>query len=276
MQVNISILVENTTPAPGLIGEYGFSAWLNIDGRKILFDTGSADALFPNAAKLGIDLHEVEDLVISHGHFDHTGALLALCQKYGRKRIYSHPGIFAKRFVGNTPEKRREIGVPFAERQLRDTGAEFIFIDQFREIFPRVFISGEIPRVNDFEDTGGNFKIQAANEMLVDELLDDMALIIDHPDGLIIISGCAHAGVINTIEHACKMTGRSKILAFIGGTHLINASENRMVRTIKAFRAMDIEKIAVGHCTGFYAAAWLYNELGSRLIKADTGMTLHF
>lgn len=276
MQVNISILVENTTPVPGLTGEYGFSALLNIDGHKIIFDMGSADALFHNARQLGIDLREIEDLVISHGHFDHTGALLALCQDFGRKRIYAHPHIFAKKYIGSKPETLKEIGVPFAEQQLRDTGAEFIYIDRFREILPRVFISGEIPRNNDFEDTGGNFKIQVANEMLVDQLLDDMALIIDHPDGLIIVSGCAHSGIINTIEYACKMTARSKILAFVGGTHLINASENRMLRTIEALRAMDIGKIAVGHCTGFYAAARLYNELGSRLVKADAGMTLHF
>ncbi|MEN6326989.1 MAG: MBL fold metallo-hydrolase [Syntrophomonas sp.] len=276
MQADISILVENTTPVPGLIGEYGFSAWLNIDGHKILFDTGSADALFHNAAQQGINLHEVEDLVISHGHFDHTGALLALCRDFGRKRIYTHPDIFAKKYVGNRPESRKEIGVPFAPKQLLDNGAEFIFIDQFREIFPQIFISGEIPRNNDFEDTGGSFKMQVADEIIVDQLLDDMALIIDHPDGLIIVSGCAHAGVVNTIQHACKMTKRSKILAFVGGTHLINASENRLARTIEAFRAMDIKKIAVGHCTGFYAAARLYNELGTRLIKADAGTTLHF
>lgn len=276
MQVNISILVENTTPVPALIGEYGFSAFLNIDGHKILFDTGSADALFHNASHLGINLQEVEDLVISHGHFDHTGALLALCKNYGRKRIYAHSQIFSKRFNVGLRGNYREIGVSFSQQELLDTGAELVFMDEFSEISPRVFISGEIPRVNDFEDTGGNFKIQAANEMLVDKLIDDMALIIDHPDGLIIISGCAHSGVINTIEHACKKTARSKIQAFIGGTHLINASESRMARTIAALRAMDIEKIAVGHCTGFYAAARLYNEFGSRLLKADTGMSLHF
>ncbi len=276
MQVDISILVENTTPVPGLTGEYGFSALLNIDGHKILFDTGSADALFHNAAQLGINLHEIEDLVISHGHFDHTGALLALCRDFGPKRIYTHPDIFNKKFVGNKPESRKEIGVPFTQKQLLDNGAEFIFIDEFREIFPRIFISGEIPRNNDFEDTGGSFKMQVAGGIIVDQLLDDMALIIDHPDGLIIVSGCAHAGVVNTIEYACKMTERSKVLAYVGGTHLINASEKRLSRTIEAFRAMDIKKIAVGHCTGFYAAARLYNDLGSRLVKADAGMTLHF
>ncbi|MDD2620165.1 MAG: MBL fold metallo-hydrolase [Syntrophomonadaceae bacterium] len=276
MQVNISILVENTTPIPALTGEYGFSALISIDGRKILFDTGSADALFHNARQMGIKLEEVSDLLISHGHFDHTSGMLALCSDFGGKRIFTHPNIFADKSILSSRGDIRKIGVPFSKQELLDAGAEFVFVDKFCEILPGVFISGEIPRKNEFEDTGGNFRIQAGNELVVDELLDDMALIIDHPDGLIIVSGCAHAGIINTIDYACKMTSRSKILAFVGGTHLINASEERMSRTISAIKEMDIEKIAVGHCTGFYAAARLYNELGSRLVKADTGMTFRF
>lgn len=276
MQVNISILVENTTPTPALTGEYGFSALVSIDGRKILFDTGSADALFRNAAQMGIDLNKIEDLFISHGHFDHTTAMLALCKNCGSKRIYAHPQIFASKYNLGSRGSLRDIGIPFSQQELTEAGAEFVFIDKFCEISPRVFISGEIPRKNDFEDTGGNFRMQAGNEIVVDELLDDMALIIDHPDGLIIISGCAHSGIINTMEYACQMTSRSKILAFIGGTHLINASEDRLSKTIAAIKAMDIEKLAVGHCTGFYAAARLYNELGPKLVKADTGMSFRF
>ncbi|HBK54556.1 MBL fold metallo-hydrolase [Syntrophomonas wolfei] len=276
MNALVSILVENTTPSPSLIGEYGFSALLEVDERKILFDTGSNDALFKNAENLGINLEEVEALVISHGHFDHTGAVIPFLQRFGPKKLYLHPDIFSQRFLQMKKGLGPNIGCPFAAEDLVKNGAEIIFIDSFSEIMPGVFISGEIPRKNSFENTGGNFKVATAHGLLEDKLLDDMALLVDHPEGLIIISGCAHSGMINTIEYIQERTGRSKMLAFIGGTHLITASEDRLAQTIAVLKMMDIEKIAVGHCTGFYAAARLLNELGPRVIKADTGMSFSF
>lgn len=276
MNVAVSILVENTTPSPSLIGEYGFSALVEVDNRKILFDTGSKDALFKNAENMGIRLEEVEALVISHGHFDHTGAVIPFLQRFGPKKFYSHPDIFSRRFSQGKRGVGFHIGCPFERGDLENNGAEMIFTDTISEIMPGVFISGEIPRRNHFENTGGNFVIANGQDLLEDKLIDDMALFIDHPAGLIIISGCAHSGMINTIEYIQQKTGRSKIQAFIGGTHLITASEDRMVQTIAALESLDIEMIAVAHCTGFYAAARLYNELGPRVIKADTGMSFNF
>ena len=113
-------------------------------------------------------------------------------------------------------------------------------------------------------------------QMQDDPLVDDSALIIDHPDGLIIVSGCAHSGVVNIIEHARNKTGESRILAFIGGTHLITASQERVDNTISALDSFSISKIIVSHCTGFYAAARLYNSLGERVIKGETGMRFEF
>ena len=145
MNAVISILVENTTPSPSLIGEYGFSALLEVDERKILFDTGSNDALFKNAENLGINLAEVEALVISHGHFDHTSAVIPFLQRFGPKKLYLHPGIFPQRFLQGKKGLGSNIGCPFEPEDLVKNGAEIIFIDSFSEIM-RVFISGEIPR----------------------------------------------------------------------------------------------------------------------------------
>ncbi|MDD2510563.1 MAG: MBL fold metallo-hydrolase [Syntrophomonas sp.] len=276
MNVTVSILVENTTPSPSLVGEYGFSALIEVDGRKILFDTGSRNALFNNAENLGIKLEEVEALVISHGHFDHTSAVVPFLQRFGPKKLYLHPGIFTRRFLQGKKGLGPNIGCPFDQEELVENGAKIIFIDSFCEIMPGIFISGEIPRKNSFENTGGNFKIATGHGLVEDKLPDDMALLVDHPEGLIIISGCAHSGMINTIEYLVEKTGRSKMLAFIGGTHLITASEDRLAQTIAALKTINVEKIAVGHCTGFYAAARLLNELGPRVIKADTGMSFHF
>lgn len=276
MQVSITILVENTTPVPNLLGEYGFSCLLTVDDRSLLFDTGSARALFHNSKVLGISLAEIEEVVISHGHFDHTGALLPLLEQYGKKKIYAHSRLLMPRLFPLDNGKLKKIGSPFSHKELEQAGAEFVFVDHFAEILPGVYISGEIPRNSDFEDTGGDFRVEDNGEVQADQLQDDMALIVDHPKGLIIISGCAHSGLINTIAHAIHMTGQNKILAYIGGTHLFNASSRRIDQTVAALQSYDIEKLIVAHCTGFYAAARLYNQLGAMVVKGETGMIFKF
>jgi 7,8-dihydropterin-6-yl-methyl-4-(beta-D-ribofuranosyl)aminobenzene 5'-phosphate synthase len=268
--------VENTTPAPNLVGEYGFACLVEVDGRKLLFDTGSARALFANSQALGIRLEEIEDVVVSHGHFDHTGALLPLLEEYGPKKIYAHSRLLLPRLFSLHNGKLKKIGSPFSREQLDQAGAEFVFMDGFSEIWPRVYISGEIPRTNDFEDAGGDFRLEWGGQVLDDKLVDDMALIIDHPRGLIIISGCAHAGIVNIIAYATLMTGKSRILAYIGGTHLMTASVSRIDKTIAALKTYSIEKLIVAHCTGFQAAARLYSELGDLVIKGETGMSFEF
>ncbi len=276
MKTTVTILAENTTPAPAFIGEYGFSALIEVDDHKILFDTGSAQALYHNASQLGIDLAKVDALVISHGHFDHTGGVLSYFKQYGSRPLYAHSGIFVNRPLPLGGNNFKDIGCGFSQDELLGAGAKLYLRDEFSSIFPEVYISGTIPRNSQFEDTGGNFKMVINGEKQDDPLLDDSALIIDHPEGLIIVSGCAHAGVINIIEHARQQTGNSQVLAFIGGTHLISASQQRLDQTIAALDSFSISKIIVSHCTGFYAAARLYNALGQRVIKGETGMRFEF
>jgi len=276
MQVKITILVENTTPMPNLIGEYGFACLVEVDERKVLFDTGSSRALLVNSTALGIDLGQIGEVVLSHGHYDHTGALLALLQEHGPKRIYAHPHFLFPKLIPLKNGRIKGIGTPFAQSQLEKAGAEFIHVDSFTSIGSDIYLSGEIPRLNDFEDVGGNFKVEMNGQVKDDHLTDEMVLIIDHPQGLIIISGCGHAGLINILDHAILMTGKEKILAYIGGTHLMTASAQRLERTITALKAYNIDELIVAHCTGFYAAARLYCKMGDMVVKAETGMTFEF
>lgn len=276
MSAKITILVENTTPVPGLIGEYGFAALVEYGGIKYLFDTGSGDALLKNTQFLGINLKDVAGVIISHGHFDHTGALLPVLSLLSHKKIYAHKDIFLRRPLLLGPGVFREIGCQVSYEELINQGAELHFIDDFTMISPGVYLTGEIPRNNDFEDVGGNFKVKINDELVDDKLLDDMALVIDEEDGLIIISGCAHAGMINTIDYALQKTGKEKIKAYIGGTHLIGASAERLDKTIANLERYDIEKIIVCHCTGFYAASVLHAKLGPKIIKGETGMVFAF
>ena len=270
MQVNITILVENTTPDMRLIGEYGFAALVQVDDCSFLFDTGSRDALIHNARALSIDLGAVSRVVISHGHSDHTGGILFAAAGRG-VYLYLHPHVFYPRGVVLPGGQRKDISMPIGREEIMTRGGKIVETPGVHELMPGVLVTGEVPRLTSYEDTGGNFVYQTDSEWETDNLIDDQALIINHPDGLIIVSGCAHAGLINTLQYACRVTGNRKIQAFIGGTHLLTASQERMAQTIQALKQYDIERLVVSHCTGFYAAAMLYNKLGDTVRKGEAG-----
>jgi len=275
MNVSVTILVENTTPIPGFRGEYGFAALITVDDKKIMFDTGSEDALIKNAAAGGIDLGQINDLIISHGHFDHTGAVIPFLKSAPGKKVYAHAGIFIPRYTV-WGDFRKAIGVPFDSEEIGRNGAQFIITNDFTEVHPGVFVTGEIPRKTSYEDVGGSFYVEVGDRLVEDLIYDDMSVVINHPEGLIIVSGCAHAGIINTIEYAMQQTGQNKVRAFIGGTHLAGASEERMNKTIEALKNYDIEQIIACHCTGFEATMKLRNALGDRVMKGETAMNFQY
>lgn len=275
MNVSVTILVENTTPIPGFRGEYGFAALITVDDKSFLFDTGSEDALLKNAAAGNVDLAQINDLVISHGHFDHTGAVIPFLQTAPGKKVYAHAGIFIPRYTV-WGDFRRAIGVPFDFSEIERNRAQFIITNDFKEIFPNVYVTGEIPRLTAYEDVGGSFYVEVGERLVEDLIYDDMSVVINHPEGLIIVSGCAHAGIINTIDYACRQTGQNKVRAFIGGTHLAGASEERMQETIKALRDYDVGELIVCHCTGFEATVKLRNALGNKVIKGETAMRFQY
>ncbi len=272
MQVTIRIIVENTTMRPALKAEYGFSALVNIDGRKFLYDTGSDDALLRNAEKLALPLEKCEAVILSHGHFDHTGAVIPAVKKWGIQKLYAHSNLFADRYGVNPDGSLRPNGCVFTEEELKAAGAEWQKTDGFTEIAPSVYVTGQIPRINPYETTGGNFVVKKNDGIETDWLEDDMALVINHPEGLIIVSGCAHAGFLNTMQYAMQQTGVNRIQAFIGGTHLMTAAPERLEKTVAVLRQMEIGRLMPAHCTGFAATSYLLRELGPEKVqKAETG-----
>lgn len=271
--MKISILVENTTAHMGVLGEWGLAMMVETENRRYLFDTGSLGSIINNSRVLGVSLDGLDGIILSHGHADHTGGVLKVLEEHRVPVIYAHSKVFAQRPI---PGATRQIGCAFALTDLETAGVNMVSIDGFQEIAPAIYFSGEIPRKTAYENVGGAFQVEENGELKPDLLEDDIALIIRREEGLVIISGCAHSGIINIIEHAIEKTGEKRILGYIGGTHLLTASSERLDQTINALQSYDIQKIVVSHCTGFYPTVRLYNALGNKVVKGEAGMTFEF
>jgi len=277
MSVKITVLCENTVARPGFIGEHGFSAYVEAPGEALLFDTGQGFGLIANSLRLEKDLHKVSKLVLSHGHFDHTGGLPAFLGVRGPCEIVAHPDVLADRYrwmpvAGE--EKPVSIGIPWREAHLTSRGARFRWEKAFAEIAPRIYVSGEVPRKTSFETGDPKFAVKNNGDWIADPFLDDYSLAVKTSRGLVIVLGCAHAGMINILEHFKERTGEERIHAVLGGTHLGFSPRAQLESTIEALRKYRVERLAVSHCTGQKPVARLAAEFGEGFEFAPVGFVL--
>lgn len=280
LNVRMTTLSENTAGMVGVLGELGWSVLIETDEMNILFDTGASISACHNADVLGIDLSQVDKIVLSHGHFDHTGGLRQVLRKMRKKKveIIAHPHVWATRYT-HTKEKDEFVGIPFQRPELENSGAIFNLTKKPVIITDNIMTTGEIPMVTDFEEIelprgGGSRFIQEDAGPEPDEILDDQALIIKTELGLVIVLGCAHRGIINTLYHAQQLTGVKQIHTIIGGAHLLTASEERIRLTVAVLKELDVEKLGVCHCTGLSAMAAMAHEFGDKFFFNNTGTCL--
>lgn len=267
--VRITTLVENTTSRPGLLAEHGLAFWIECGRRRILFDTGQSGILVRNAKALGVDLAETDAIVLSHGHYDHTGGLSAVLDIATKATVYLHPAAIEPKF-SRKGLKCRPIGMPeHATEAIRSR--EVIQTEKPTQIFQGVTVTGQIPHINNFEDVGGVFFLDESCQK-PDDLWDDQALFFESPKGLVVVFGCAHAGVVNTLHRIADLSGRQHFYAVMGGMHLFNASTERIERTINAFRQYDVQKIGPAHCTGVNAIARFWNVFPNRSFVCSVGV----
>ncbi len=272
MGIKISTLSENTAKH-GFIGEYGLSLFIEADGKKILFDTGLSFSAAHNAQIMGIDLTSIDCIVLSHGHIDHTGGLAEMLRRIDKEiEVIAHPDIWEPKYtrrVGETHEKF--IGVSPSREELENCGARFTLTKEPVYISPHIMTTGEIPMLTGYEKVESNLLVRVGEKFLPDKLLDDLSLIIDTDDGPVVITGCAHRGIINILKHAQKLTGKKSVYAAIGGIHLYRASDERIQKTIAEFKELGVQKLGVSHCTGFMASAKLSEAFPKEFFLNNAG-----
>ena len=271
MKVKATILCENSVfHIPGAIAEHGLSIFLETDRGNYLLDTGQGKAIVNNAQVLGIDLRNIKGIILSHHHFDHSGGLGPVLDLKGAVDLYAHPDFFRESY-SVTGGKARYIGVPYPRPLLEAKGAAFKFSDEFRQIEPGFWLTGEVPRRTDYELGDQKLSVKSGDGFVKDDIRDDQSVVIETEKGLFIVLGCCHSGIINTLSYIVEKMGERRIHAVIGGTHLGPVSDEQREKSIEALKAFDIERLGVSHCTGLKTAARLAGEFGERFFFCNVG-----
>lgn len=276
MGIRITILSENTAGQPGLLAEWGLCLYIQDGETGVLMDTGESISAVQNAEKLGIDLNKIDKIVLSHGHSDHTGGLRSLLSKIKHEvDIIAHPDIWTPKYARLKGKPDRYIGVPYLQRELESLGARFIFTSEPFELTQRLMTTGEIPMQTDFEKIEPYLRVKTRDGWTPDALLDDLALIIKTEQGLVVVLGCAHRGMINTLYHARQVSGVKKIWMVLGGCHLKDATEEQIWQTISALNEIGVQKLGVSHCTGMRAAMLMSQTFGNNFVFNNAGSVIN-
>ena len=272
MKVRLTTLTENTTARPALLAELGLSVMIEAGSSVILLDAGQTVSAAHNAGILGADLTRVEKIVLSHGHFDHTGGLRDLLPKVGKTvEVVCHPDVWAAKYDVRAGHPPLFVGIPFTLPALESLGARFNMSRAPVVLGDHIMTTGEVPMVTNFETIDPHLFVKDGAGFRPDPVLDDQAIVMESGDGLAVLLGCAHRGMINTLYYAQKLTGKSKINLVLGGSHLVGAGEERIWKTIAALKELGVERLGLCHCTGLPAASEIAREFRDAFFFCNAG-----
>lgn len=277
-EVKITTICENRASRSGLLGEHGLSMLLEVRGRKILFDTGAGATLAANASALELDLTALDAVVLSHGHYDHTGGLkwVLASQVSSALPVYAHPDALNEKYILVPDMTPRYIGVPWKRAEMEALGAEFRLSREAVDLGDGITITGEIPRTSSTEGLISPFGVKEGEGITEDRLYDDQALVVESSVGIIVMLGCSHSGLIDTLQHVLSITGERRIYSFLGGTHLLHTPDDHLERTVDALRQFQLELIAPCHCSGPGAIAAMEQAFGDRCLDHRAGSIFEF
>ncbi|MEN8202087.1 MAG: MBL fold metallo-hydrolase [Bacteroidota bacterium] len=256
------VVFSDAKAMDGYGAEHGLSFLIEVDDQQTLFDTGASDLFLLNARKMGMDLSEVDQIVLSHGHWDHGNGLPFL----DNLPLICHPGCFVKRF---RKSRHGELGLVLSQAEI-EAKFELRTSTEALKLSEHLYFLGEVPRINDFEARSTKYLLENGEE---DFIMDDSGLACITDKGLIVISGCAHSGICNIIQHAKAVTGIDRVEAVVGGFHLSVINEQTR-RTIEFIRDIGVKRVLPSHCTRDPALGMFHEQFGVHELRA--GMKLFF
>jgi 7,8-dihydropterin-6-yl-methyl-4-(beta-D-ribofuranosyl)aminobenzene 5'-phosphate synthase len=290
--IRIRVLIDNAKGASGLHSQWGLSFWIETPDARILLDCGGTGAFLQNARRLREPIETADAFVLSHGHFDHGGGTDTLVNAAPSARLVLHPGALVPRSTLQKNGKVHPIGLPDRSlAALRTAPERSIWTLAPLEVTPGVWASGPVPRRHPLEEAEHTFFLDTACTIR-DQVVDDQAMWVETPAGLVVLCGCAHSGVMNTVRHVRETVasrgaagagdlvvpvaadGRPAVRAVLGGMHLLRARKNRLQATADYLEALDLELCAPCHCTGKRATALLSERLPEAFAEIVTGCEL--
>jgi 7,8-dihydropterin-6-yl-methyl-4-(beta-D-ribofuranosyl)aminobenzene 5'-phosphate synthase len=276
MSIQVTTLIENGRLEENLLCEAGLSFLIQTNDQKILFDTGATSAFIDNAESMNIDLSKIDYVVLSHAHYDHSGGLRSLCHSTRRKfELILNPNFFNKKFLQHSNDYLTYIGNDFSEEflQVENIKTTFPLTDLF-ELGPQLYIMSNFELVCDFEPRSPEFLVLKCGEYKLDYFTEEQVLIIKTTKGLILVTGCAHSGIVNICESVRK-SFKEPIHAILGGLHLMNSDMDRIAKTAQYFKDIGVQKLGACHCTGEVAKAYFAVE-GPEFIEMPSGKVTYF
>lgn len=275
-KLKLIVVVENTARGQGMLAEHGLSVCIHCGEKQIFFDTGQGFVLEQNANKLGIHLQRTAAVVLSHGHYDHTGGLSCLIRQNPDLQLFAHPAAFREKFSINAAGTGRNVGLPEnSVSAIKDLKHPPIPTSQPTCIGGGIFATGTVPRTVDFEAEPESFYLDSVGS-LRDDLEDDQALFFETSRGTVVLLGCAHRGVVSTLRYVQTLTNDRPIYAVFGGMHLVNATAERIERTVEAIQEINPTVIGPAHCTGDEATAAFWCAMPQRTVKYHVGSSFEF
>lgn len=264
---SLNVKILSTMLAEDGIGEWGFSALVEVDGRQFLFDAGRyPDTVLKNARTLGIDLSGVTEVILSHHHGDHTGGLLTLREELSKdnqavfSKVHVAKGIFDSRRTRSSSDEQNSILA--IKEKYEKTGGVFIEHDKPTELMPGVWLTGPVTRIHRERNWDRGRERKSENGWVTDDIFESQSLVINTSKGLVILSGCGHAGIINTIEYARKTVADKPAYAVLGGFHLLSADDEHLKWTAKKLNELGVEHFLGAHCTGIEAVYQIREHAG--------------
>ena len=275
--MKITTIVENTVPTSvKLLGEHGLAFLIETEGGKLLFDTGQGMAIVNNLEKIGNSVKEIGAVVLSHGHYDHTGGIKSLLDAGAKFEIVAHPDVFSDKYALFPGKGFIPIGIPIDRAALEKRGVTLKLEKTPSRVCPGVTATGEIPMKTDYEKIEQLLFVRENGKEIPDPLADDQALILETEKGIVVLLGCAHRGVVNTLYRVAEITGKTTVHAVMGGLHLERAPDAQIEKTIAALREIEPKMIGIAHCTGMRAAVALVNAFGGKVFQCSVGTAVSF